>query len=138
MSLQRMWSGLDNVNVIEVESHIDCLGVVPALMAETDCVILCGHGTPSGLRAPDMCGIIVGDAHLHLLRDKTVIGIWCYAAEFADYNCLSGFFSSMFISDAYEARAHGYDVSRADIDKENNLFADRINDLLKRKIPISE
>lgn len=138
MFLQGMWEGLEGISVIEVESEADYDRIVPALEAEKDCVMLCGHGLPSGLLAPTMCGSIVNGDHVHLLRGKTIIAIWCYASSFGSYYCLNGFFSSMFISSEQEAKAHGYKATETEIDRENAIFARRINRLLKQGVPVCE
>lgn len=53
--LQEMWRSLENVNVIEIRpDSVDWEDTVDAaIAAETDTLILAGHGTTRGLLFPD-------------------------------------------------------------------------------------
>ena len=132
--LRNIWKGLDNIKVVEVESSDDYEEVEKSLLVEKDIVIFCGHGSSNGLLYPNFEGEIIHQDNLELYKDKTIIGIWCYALK---YN-LHGFFSSMFISDVDEAYDNNCYNQLENIDKENILFSKRLNRLLKNKININQ
>ena len=136
--LRNIWKGLDNVKVVEVESSDDYEEVEKSLLVEKDIVIFCGHGSSNGLLYPNFEGEIIHQDNLELYKDKTIIGIWCYASDFALKYNLHGFFSSMFISDVDEAYDNNCYNQLEDIDKENILFSKRLNRLLKYKIDINQ
>ena len=106
----------------------------------TETLLCFGHGSPFGLYSPNIEEFNVIDQYtVPLLKGREVIGIWCYASEFAKKHNLKGFFTYMFISNEDEAsslRYEGYDNST--IYQRNALFAKRINQLIKDGIPLSE
>lgn len=102
-------------------------------------VMFLGHGTGQGLFNSDMNGFIISSEDVYLLRDRTVIGIWCYAAEFADKYGLHGFFTSMFISNLEEALMNSFhQTSEIEVSKELGLFCEHVNYLLKTNTPLKD
>ena len=96
-------------------------------------LILIGHGTEDGLLNKDWNGYVVDSNIVDMLRKvPCIIGVWCYAGNFADRYDLHGFFTSMFISTEEEAACHGFlKATPEDIQQENILFSKRLNKLLK-------
>lgn len=96
-------------------------------------LIISGHGTESGLLNKDWNGYVVDSRLVDMLRKRScIVGVWCYAGNFADRYGLHGFFTSMFISTPEEADECGFpEADPMDITRENQLFSKRINKLLK-------
>lgn len=112
-----------------------------AIIEEKDCVMFIGHGTEYGLLNERLNGFLVGPDMVQFLRDKTVIGIWCYAGNFAQKYDLKGFFTSNFISNIDELIDCGFLRFNEDEDTisvENFLFSCRINEYLREKVPLCE
>lgn len=112
-----------------------------AIIEEKDCVMFIGHGTEYGLLNERLNGFLVGPDMVQFLRDKTVIGIWCYAGNFAQRYDLKGFFTSNFISNTDELIDCGFSRFNEDEDTisvENFLFSCRINEFLREEIPLCE
>ena len=112
-----------------------------AIIEEKDCVMLIGHGTEYGLLNERLNGFLVGPDMVQFLRGKTVIGIWCYAGNFAQKYDLNGFFTSNFISNIDELIDCGFSRFNEDEDTisvENFLFSCRINEYLREKVPLCE
>ena len=138
-----IWDGIPDTKVVEVreydtdyEQRVD-----EALAAEDDMVILCGHGSVYGLLHPDfMSGhYLVHENNVHLIHAKKVIGIFCFASEFASRVNLSGFFTSMFISNVNEACDNGYFHESKDfIARQNEIAYLRIRQLILSDIPMYE
>ena len=103
-----------------------------------DNVLIMGHGSNMGLFSEKWDGYAVDSTMVAELRKKNVIGIWCYASEFARRYRLNGFFTSMFISNKYEALGHGYPAENPEIFEETKLFVNRVNELIRTDIPLSE
>lgn len=104
--------------------------------AET--VMILGHGSPSGLFTYDWRGNSVDTRHVKYLRNKKCIGIWCYASEFAERYDLKGFFTSMFISNKWEASCHGFTAENEDIYEETRKFIRTVNQFVKDEVPMNE
>ena len=119
-------------------------------------VMLLGHGTASGLlgiqwglsvnrkSAPIL---VIGESEVDSLRghkskkeyesqdrelSSSLIGIWCYANEFAQRHKLQGLFSGMIISEMDEALNLGFNVGRELIEETNLAFCRRLGDLLNK------
>ena len=76
---------------------------VQNIIRSDDLVIMLGHGNQYGLFSrPNKNGkyerFLITDRHVQFLRDKTCIGIWCHADQFAEKYGLHGLFSGMIIS----------------------------------------
>ncbi len=112
-----------------------------AIMDESDTVMLIGHGTEHGLFNHRLNGYVIDSGMVQLLRERTVIGIWCYAGNFADRYDLRGFFTSNFISNVDELLECGFEMfDGADdvIRSENVRFAENVNRMLTNSTPMSE
>jgi len=108
------------------------------LRASTNDLILFGHGTELGLINKAWNGYCVGRKHLPFLRERRVIGLWCYAGNFADRYGLHGFFTSMFISNLGEAIDNCFVATQHEIDEQNIIFAKAINKLLTDQTPMEQ
>ena len=102
-------------------------------------IVLIGHGDINGLYNSDWSGYTIDSSFVSLLRGRNVVGIWCYATEFARRYSLSGFFTSMFISNADEAIELGFDNSLGgDIEYLNTIFCAHVCHYLSNDIPLEE
>jgi hypothetical protein len=112
-----------------------------AIIEEKETIIFIGHGTEYGLLNQRLDGYIIDSSLVQILRDKTIIGIWCYAGNFADKYGLKGFFTSNFISNIEEFIDNDFNHFESCeniIQKENILFSERVNNLIKTKTPLNE
>ena len=96
-----------------------------------------GHGNKFGLfSVPDKDGVyrrfMVDGRYVQFLRDKTCIGIWCYANLFAEQYNLHGLFSGMIISELQEAIDYGITATKEEIDVEMVKFTQRLKDCIER------
>ena len=101
-----------------------------------DVVMMLGHGNEYGLFSkPDKNGdyrrFLITDRHVQFLRDKSCIGIWCYANKFAEKYKLHGLFSGMIISELQEAIDLGVPATKEEIDKEMEKFTIRLKDCIE-------
>lgn len=128
--LRRAYEGLDNVTLLYNPSR---KRVEKELRTNNDRVVmLLGHGSRYGLFNRDWNGYIIDGINSNLLQDRLVIGIWCYASEFADRCGLHGYFTSMFISNMGEALALGYpNNEESDIFAEIDYFCDQIHGFIE-------
>ena len=102
-----------------------------------DVLMMLGHGNEYGLFSkPDRNGeyrrFLITDRHVQFLRDKTCIGIWCYANKFAEKYNLHGLFSGMIISELQEAIDLGVPATKDEIDKEMEKFTIRLKDCMEK------
>jgi hypothetical protein len=112
-----------------------------AIIDEKDIIILIGHGTEYGLLNSHLDGYFIDSGWVNFLRNKTIIGIWCYAGNFADRYGLKGFFTSNFISNVDELLECGFnnfEHSDSIIEYENVHFSNRINFYLRTNVPMDE
>lgn len=129
-----IYEGLDATILINPTSS-ECKR---AIINEQDRIVLIGHGTDWGLLNQRLDGFIVDSNMVQFLRGKDIIGIWCNASNFADRYDLTGFFTSMFISNANELIDCGFqtfDNCDEIIRIQNQIFASRINQLLSTNTP---
>ena len=114
--------------------------VVKILSERPNESLMCfGHGTESGLLSEDWSETIIDSSMVDLLRDRDIIGIWCYASEFAKRHNLRGFFTYMFVSNLQECvfcRLGYYDEEI--IFEQNEKFARRINELINNGTPLAD
>ena len=101
-----------------------------------DVIMMLGHGNEYGLLSkPDKKGdyrrFLITDRHVQFLRDKTCIGIWCYANKFAEKYKLHGLFSGMIISELQEAIDMGVPATKDEIDREMEKFTIRLKDCIE-------
>lgn len=102
-----------------------------------DTIMMLGHGNQYGLFSkPNKNGeykrFLITDRHVQFLREKTCIGIWCYANKFAERYGLHGLFSGMIISELQEAIDYDIDTTKEEIDEEMEKFVRRLNDCIDR------
>ena len=136
-NLMKAYEGLDNLTLLYNPTHDE---VVEELTHNDDSVVMgLGHGTAEGLLGVNMSGYAIDDSLAGLLKDRKMIGIWCYASEFGKYHHLHGFFTSMFISNWDEAYSLGFpENTNEDILNEESIFCEKINALLKEGIPMNQ
>lgn len=132
-----LYSGLDAKVLINPTKKV----LKRALNEEMECIMFIGHGTEYGLLNERLDGYSVDCKMVDLLRNKTIIGIWCYAGNFAQKYDLKGFFTSNFISNVDELVECGFekfDNAEKVISFENDFFSSLINGFLKMKLPLWE
>ena len=136
--LSRIYEGLDGITLSYNQPKKDIRRLLYSTGKEP--VMLLGHGTPRGLLNIKQDGFSVGPDCAHWLRGRDVIGIFCFAAEYADRYGLRGFFTSMYISNMTEAIMEQEDQGATDeiIAYQDGLFCDRVRKLLVDKTPLSE
>lgn len=135
--LTTLWENAPDVNLVHITRNTRNAKnkVKKALIYEKDTLLLCGHGTPGGLLSPTG-DFLVGEYDIRYVKAKRVIGIWCYAAQFAESVGLKGFFTSMFVSNPAEAQlARCYQSSADVITQQEILFCNRVNRLILDEIP---
>ena len=102
-----------------------------------DVIMMLGHGNEYGLFSkPDKNGdyrrFLITDRHVQFLRDKTCIGIWCYANKYAETYRLHGLFSGMIISELQEAIDLGVPATKDEIYREMEKFTIRLKDCMEK------
>lgn len=109
-----------------------------ALKAYPGEAVMClGHGTPHGLFGYD-CEYIIGDWCADLLKGREIIGIWCNADKFAIRHRLTGFFTSMFISNPNEASLYHFEADEETTQRKNIEFGDIINSLIEENVSMDK
>lgn len=86
-----------------------------------DRIVLLGHGFHHGLL--HYTRTIIDESFVSLLKDKELVGIWCYAKTFFSRHELTGFFTDMFISEMAEAAFMDVEATQKSIEVSNRLFA---------------
>lgn len=115
-------------------------------------IIMMGHGCPSGLfgvgqftqtryctmskdnKATVRCTYVIDRNTVELLRTKQCIFIWCNADKFVLEHDLKGFYSGMFISETWEARAHGINADSKTIETSNDYFAAVVSEVINKSL----
>lgn len=78
---------------------------------------------------------IIDADNVDLLRDREIIGIWCYASDFATKYKLRGFFTYMFVSNPSEARFLSFgEHTTEEVDEQNIHFCNQINRFLNEGV----
>lgn len=78
---------------------------------------------------------IIDADNVNLLQDREVIGIWCYASDFATRYKLRGFFTYMFVSNPMEARyLHFGEHTTEEVDEQNIHFCEQINTFINEGV----
>ncbi len=106
-------------------------------------VLMLGHGNQYGLfPVPDKDGsyrrFMVDGRYIQFLRDKTCIGIWCYANLFAEQYNLHGLFSGMIISELQEAFDNGITTTKEEIDVEMGKSSQRLRDSIEQRYGLED
>lgn len=137
--MARAYEGLD-CTVFLTPTRMQRRAIMEAIRNDDGPVMLLGHGTPRGLLDPTFADYIIESRDVDLLRQRTVIGIWCYASEFADHYGLHGFFTSMFVSNLREAQELQVDrlATEDNIMSEHELFCCMINCFIRAELPMDE
>ena len=123
----------------DITAHITEMstnGAVQRAIREDDVIMMLGHGNEYGLFSkPDKKGdyrrFLITDRHVQFLRDKTCIGIWCYANKFAEKYKLHGLFSGMIISELQEAIDMGVPATKDEINREMEKFTICLKDCIE-------
>ena len=133
-----IYEGLDNVTLFDSWEQRDQIRAAIAAAPREEPVLLLGHGCPYGLY--DLrYGLVLTDADAELLKDRpNLVGIWCYASDYASRHGLKGFFSGMFISEEPEAWVNGVDAEAGEIDGKAWDFAGRFGDMLRAGMPLED
>lgn len=128
--LSRAYEGLDGVTLLYNPTREE---VVEELERNDDNLVMClGHGTSRGLFSADFRGYVIDGYMADLLENRTMIGIWCYASDFASTYGMHGYFTSMFISNVGEARMNGfYEATEEEINDEIDEFCDSIRGFIE-------
>ena len=109
-----------------------------AIESEEDTLIVCGHGTEDGCLSPHF-DYTLSSSNKDMIRAKRFIGIWCNALTFAKKNNVSGFFSSMFITNTVEADYMGMgNVGKERIKESEMKFVNTLNSLLRNNLPMKK
>ena len=133
--LSRLYEQREDVSMHITEASTS--GEVQRAIRGDDTIMMLGHGDHDGLLSVTNChGIydrhLIGGRHVQFLRDKTCIGIWCYANLFADRYHLHGLFSGMIISELQEAIQCEVTATMEEIDAEMVKFAQRLEYCINR------
>lgn len=130
-----LFNGIKDCNVLINPSK----GRVRKLLKESkNDLVLYGHGWDSGLFNTNWNGELVGPREVEWLRQRNVVGLWCYAGNFADKYKLHGFFTSMFISNIDEANQLLVPGTPEIILEESIKFNKLVNKLLRSHTPYSK
>lgn len=110
---------------------------VQKAIREARTIMMLGHGNQYGLFSiPNKNGkyerFLITDRHVQFLRDKSCIGIWCYANQFAEKYGLYGLFSGMIISEIQEAIDLNIEATKEEIDREILKFTCRLRDCIDK------
>lgn len=104
------------------------------LIKTHDRIIMLGHGFHMGLFGHGR--IFINSSHVELLKDKKLVGIWCFANNFFEANGLLGIYSDMIISEMEEAMAFGVDCTYDEINQSNFQFALAVRDSIIADFPV--
>lgn len=97
-----------------------------------------GHGSARGLFTHDFKGYLI-DRNTPYLDTREIIGVWCYASDFARINNLRGFFTYMFISNPQEALVHRCGEHTYEfVYEQNRQFATKLNELIRNETPMED
>lgn len=140
-ALYKGFSELDNIIMVnptrdEVEATLN--------EYPNENVMLIGHGDYFGLWASDNDlynpTMYVIDGHnVDLLKNREIIGIWCYASAFARRHKLRGFFTYMFVSNSSEAQYMGFGEHTNEFCNEQNVkFCKQINQLITENVNMAD
>lgn len=134
--LQTIWEGIEGINVVELnrENPISKEELNSIIEQETDLLICCGHGSPSGLFNPlfKNFSYAFGEEQMAHVKAKNFFGMWCHASDFAKYNGMVGFFTSMFISNPVEASFNGiHNVTQEYVNAATINFCKKVNELIR-------
>lgn len=104
------------------------------LIRHHDRIIMLGHGFQLGLFGHGK--ILINASHVELLKDKKLVGIWCFANNFFESNGLLGIYSDMIISEMEEAMVFGVDCTYDEINESNTQFALAVRNSIVNDFPV--
>lgn len=118
-------------DISRIITEINTTSEVKQAIRDDDTIMMLGHGNEFGLFSkPDQKGkvrrLLIKAEFVYLLREKTCIGIWCKANEFAKQYNLHGLFSGMIISELDEALLFEIPTTLEELHRENGKFAQRL------------
>lgn len=134
LDFKLIYDGLDDIKVVNNPTKSD---VIRELTDNPGIdVIFIGHGDSGGLYNENLEEYCVNKDTVPLLKNRFVIGIWCFAAEFADIYNLRGFFTSDFISNKEEFfdKFLTDNISDEEIIDRNKNFSYLLSNLIKNDI----
>lgn len=105
------------------------------LIANHDRIIMLGHGFHGGLFGHGR--IIINSTHVELLRNKKLVGVWCFANLFFEPHGLLGIYTDMIISETQEAEVFGVDCTAKQVDESNREFALAVRDAIIDDSPVA-
>lgn len=135
--LKKIWENVSNITLMHITEWNDDVEkfVNLAISNEQDTLLFCGHGSSYGLFAPNsLCEYILHQENAGQIKAKNIIGVSCYAKEFAKNASIHGFFTDMFISNIDEATNYGLYATYNDIECANETIYLMINKMLKQKM----
>lgn len=136
-TFSRLYDGLEDVTLLYNPTREEVENVLRE--RPTERLMCLGHGSSRGLFSHDFKGYIIDRDTTPLLQTREMIGIWCYASDFARLHNLRGFFTYMFISNPQEANFHRCgEVSEEVVFEENRLFSQRVNNLIRENVPMED
>jgi len=122
-----------NINYTLIDNPFTKTKDIIKAIKEHDRIIICGHGSPSGLFGGT--GMLVNFEMVPYLREKEMIAIWCNADKFMEKHNLSGFYSGMFISEIGEAKIFGFDdIEEKKIVESNYKFSTLMGDVINKSL----
>jgi hypothetical protein len=101
-----------------------------------DRIIMMGHGCPYGLLG--YLDVMMDPNVVENLREKECVCIWCNADQYVEREGIKGFYTGMFISEVYEAKHFGIDVSEEVVTYSNNLFSELMRDIIEGENILTE
>ncbi len=127
--LSTLYNTRDDISMLLNESSTN--SDVQKAICQDNSVMMLGHGNQYGLFSrPNKKGkydrFMITDRHVQFLRDKTCIGIWCFANLFAEKYGLTGLFSGMIVSEIDEATELHISTTKEEIDNEMDKFVYRM------------
>lgn len=132
-----IYSNLPNIIILKNESR-NTIHKVLEQTQSNEVIMFLGHGDKNGLGG-SIEEYSINIESVKYLRNKIMIGIWCYAFEFAKLYGLHGFFTNMFITNQSEAFDLGYrNQTQADIYRELDLFCGSLKSMLSDNIELSK
>lgn len=99
-----------------------------------DRIIMLGHGFPGGLYGHNR--VMINSTHVEFLKDKQLIGIWCFANKFFETHGLLGIYSGMIISEPMEAVVFNVPYTHQNINESNTLFTKAVTQSITSTTPI--
>lgn len=129
-----IYEGLSDIILLRNPNKENVIDVLKTHPKER--LICIGHGTAFGLLSSNG-SYIIDYSLVKYLKDREVVGIWCYANNFACLYGLTGFFTNMFISNPNEGIAHGFGlIPKETIDEQNRKFAIDVHGLIENNTPL--